>query len=115
MSEEAISKLALDVTLMALTGIIGWLRGKITGAAKERREAAKRRDDERDQGRSIQRLLLYYRLKDLFEKYVVSGDEISSADKHEIEEVYRYYHDVLGGNGEGTRMYKALMELRTTI
>ena len=115
MKDGMIWNLAMQLAMMALTGAVGWLRGKISGAAKERREAAKRSDQERDQSRSIQRLLLFYRLKDLFDQYVVRGDDISSADKPEIEEVYRYYHEVLGGNGEGTRMYKALMDLRTTI
>lgn len=102
-----------QILMMVLSGVVGWLGGKIKGAAKEREEARKRTNMERDDIRSIQRLLLYYRLHDLFDEYVVDGADISSADKHEIEEVYNYYHN-LGGNGEGSRMYRELMNLRTT-
>lgn len=106
-------QLVLQLLMMALTGAVGWLGGKIKGAAKEREESRARDSKERDDIRSIQRLLLYYRLKDLFDEYVVNGDSISSADKHEVEEVYNHYHD-LGGNGEGSRMYKEIMNLRTS-
>lgn len=102
-----------QLLMMVLSGIVGWLGGKIKGAAKEREEARNKSTRERDESRSIQRLLLYYRLHDLFDEYVVGGADISSADKHEIEEVYNYYHN-LGGNGEGSRMYKELMALKTT-
>lgn len=102
-----------QILMMVLSGVVGWLGGKIKGAAKEREEARKRTNMERDDIRSIQRLLLYYRLHDLFDEYVVDGADISSADKHEIEEVYNYYHN-LGGNGEGSRMYRELMALKTT-
>lgn len=102
-----------QILMMVLSGVVGWLGGKIKGAAKEREEARKRTNMERDDIRSIQRLLLYYRLHDLFDEYVVDGADISSADKHEIEEVYNYYHN-LGGNGEGSRMYRELMNLKTT-
>lgn len=102
-----------QILMMVLSGVVGWLGGKIKGAAKEREEARKRTNMERDDMRSIQRLLLYYRLHDLFDEYVVDGADISSADKHEIEEVYNYYHN-LGGNGEGSRMYRELMNLKTT-
>ena len=102
-----------QLLMMVLSGIVGWLGGKIKGAAKEREEARNKSTRERDESRSIQRLLLYYRLHDLFEEYVIKGADISSADKHEIEEVYNYYHN-LGGNGEGSRMYRELMALKTT-
>lgn len=111
---EMIARFALDITLMVLTGAVGWLRGKIAGAAKERREADAKTHAERDQSRAATRLLLWYRLKDLFDQYVVDGAPMSGGDKHEIEEVYKLYKE-FGGNGEGTRMYHALMELKTTI
>lgn len=103
--------IAVQVTMMALTGIIGWLSGRVKGAAKERELRAEHLDKERDDNRAIMRLLLYYRLKDLFTQYVLERKPITSADKHEVEEVYTYYH-ARGGNGEGTRMYKAIMELQ---
>lgn len=102
----------IQLGMMALTGAAGWLGGKIKGAAKEREQRSEREARERDDTRAIVRLLLYYRLKDMFTNYVINNAEISSADKHEVEEIYRYYHDGLGGNGEGTRMYREIMELQ---
>lgn len=98
--------------MMAGTGVVGWLGGKIKGAAKEREQRNAMEAKERDDTRSIVRLLLYYRLKDMFTNYVLDHAEISSADKHEVEEIYRYYHDELGGNGEGSRMYREIMALQ---
>lgn len=102
----------IQLGMMALTGAAGWLGGKIKGAAKEREQRSEREAKERDDTRAIVRLLLYYRLKDMFSNYVLDHAEISSADKHEVEEIYRYYHDELGGNGEGSRMYREIMEMQ---
>lgn len=100
-----------QATLMALSAAVGWLGGKIKGAAKERDEREKRMMEERDAMRAIVRLLLYYRLKDLFTEYAVKCEPITSAEKHEVEEVYTHYHK-LGGNGEGSRMYNEIMRLK---
>lgn len=102
----------MQLAMMACTGIVGWLGGKIKGAAKESEQRSAQEAKERDDTRAIMRLLLYYRLKDMFSNYVLDHAEISSADKHEVEEIYRYYHDGLGGNGEGSRMYQEIMELQ---
>lgn len=102
----------MQLAPMAVTGVAGWVAGKVKGAAKERERRIEREAKERDDAREIQRLLLYYRLKDMFKSFVLNGDDISSADKHEVEEIYRYYHDGLGGNGEGTRMYREIMDLQ---
>lgn len=106
------TNLIMQIAPMAVTGLVGWLGGKIKGAAKERELRSAQEAKERDDTRAIVRLLLYYRLKDMFASYVLDHAEISSADKHEVEEIYRYYHDGLGGNGEGTRMYREIMELQ---
>lgn len=108
----SVDAIVMQLAMMAVTGAAGWLGGKIKGAAKEREQRNEREMKERDDTRAIVRLLLYYRLKDMFTSYVVKKSDISSADKHEVEEIYRYYHDELGGNGEGTRMYRAIMELQ---
>lgn len=99
--------------MMALTGIVGWLGGKIKGAKAEREKSQKEETEERDRSRAVQRLLIYYRIQDLFDEYVVKKEPITSAEKHEVEELYEYYAS-LGGNGEGQRMYKELMGLKTT-
>lgn len=110
--DAALWQLGMSAITAALGVAVGWAMNGLRNAGKKSREEVERQQAQRDEDRAIQRLLLFYRLHDLFERYVVKGDEITSSDKHEIEEVYRHYHD-LGGNGEGTRMYHALMELQT--
>ena len=109
---DILGTVVLQVITMTLTGIIGWLGGKIRGAATERERRNVEEVRERDENRAVMRLLLYYRLKDLYTTYVVEQNPITSADKHEIEEIYNFYHS-RGGNGEGTRMYHALIDIQT--
>ena len=109
-----ITQIIGQLAMMAITGIAGWLGGKLKGAKTEREQHQQQATEERDQMRAMVRLLLYYRLHDLFEEHVVDQEAISSSDKREIEELYNYYHDTLHGNGEGTRMYRELMDLKTT-
>ena len=33
------------------------------------------------------------------------------AEKHEVEEIYKIYHDGLGGNGQGEHYYQQIMDL----
>lgn len=113
MNDQVITMLVVQLAMMAITGVAGWFGGKVKGIKTERDENAQKAEEERDYTRAIARLLLYYRLKDIHRNYVIEGQAISSGDKHEVEEIYRYYHDILGGNGESTRMYKAIMELKT--
>lgn len=110
--EIPIDQVLSQLLVMALSAIAGWLGGKLKGAAAERKKAEEEKHEERDSMRGMLRMLLYYRIKDLFEEYVVRGEPITGADKHEIEEIYDYYQS-LNGNGEGRRMYKELMELKT--
>lgn len=113
MDNQVISQIVGQIVMMALMGITGWLGGKIKGAKTEREKNRQEEVKERDQSRNVQRVLLYYRMQDLFRKYVAKGEPITSAEKHQIEEVYELYKD-LGGNGEGRRMYKELMALKTS-
>ncbi len=108
-----LTQFAGQIAMMALTGVVGWLAGKIKGAKQERQDTQRKEQEERDRSRDVQRLLLYYRIHDLFVKFVVNAQSITSAEKHEIEELYELYRE-LGGNGEGQRMYKELMALKTT-
>ena len=113
MNDHLLWSLVPQVVMMVLTGVAGWLGGKLRGASRARKEEQADAARERDSMRAVNRLLLFYRLKDVFTKYVVDGEPITSADKHEVEELYEHYHDELGGNGEGTRMYRAVMDLKT--
>ncbi len=113
MSDQIVTMLIVQVVMLVITGVAGWFGGKVKGMKTERDETAEKTKKERDYVRAIARLLLYYRLKDLHRLYVVGGQPISSGDKHEVEDIYKYYHDILGGNGEATRMYRAIIELKT--
>ena len=42
---------------------------------------------------------------------VVHKGWASTAEKREVEEIYRIYHDKLNGNGQGERYYNEIMEL----
>ena len=64
---------------------------------------------DRETTRQILKTLLYCRLADMHRRYVVDGTPCTPADKQEAEEVFREYHDVLGGNGSGTALYKEIM------
>ena len=94
--------------------------GGIKGAAKERAQAKAESDRSREEARKeaakdrettrqILKTLLYCRLADMHRRYVVDGVPCTPADKQEAEEVFREYHDVLGGNGSGTALYKEIM------
>lgn len=43
--------------------------------------------------------------------FVLDKKWASPAEKHEVEEIYRIYHDELHGNGQGERYYKEIMAL----
>lgn len=106
-----------QVTIACFTTVLGALVGAaFTKIAKDRESREKLTQEqvrERDENRESMRLLLGYRLSDLFRRYVVEASPITTAEKHEVEDVYEHYH-AYGGNGEGTRKYKAIMALKTT-
>ena len=113
MDEMMLTQIVGQIVMMFLTGIAGWLGGKIKGAKTEREKSKQEAVEERDRSRAVQRLLLYHRIHQLFDEYVIKGESITSAEKHEVEELYEYYTS-FGGNGEGRRMYQEIMNLRTT-
>lgn len=112
--EQVVQTAVVWAVTTALSAACGWFGGRIKGAANERGRKEAQRERDRDETRSTLRILLYFRLCDLFERYVSSEDPapISSAQKHEVEELYTLYKGV-GGNGEGSRKYRILMDLKT--
>lgn len=102
-----------QLLMMALSGAIGWLGGKLKEARASRREQEEQETRERDQTRAMLRWVFDFQLRSFYERYVTNREQITSAEKREIEIIYGYYHDTLGGNGEGTRKYNALMSLDT--
>ena len=113
MDYELVMQLLMSLAFPAVSAIAGWFAGKIKGSAAERKAKQQEQQQERDENRAMFRWVFDFQLRDFYHRYVVRGDEITTAEKHEIETIYGYYHDTLGGNGEGTRMYKALMALKT--
>ena len=112
MTDQLTTMICAQVIMMALSGAVGWLSGKIKGAQSEREKSKQEDAAERDRSRDIQRILLFHKIQDLFEDHVIREDAVTSAEKREIEELYNLYRQ-LGGNGEGERMYKELMALKT--
>lgn len=115
-----LSQIAVTVVTSAVSIAVGWAMGGIKGAAKERAQARAESERSREEARKeaardretthqILKTLLYCRLADMHRRYVVDGVPCTPADKQEAEEVFREYHDVLGGNGSGTALYKEIM------
>ena len=104
-----LSQVAVTAVTSAVSIAVGWAMGGIKGAAKERAEQQRATVEDRDTVRRILRTLLYCRLADMHRRYVVDGVPCTPADKQEAEEVFREYHDVLGGNGSGTALCKEIM------
>lgn len=113
MAEDLLSQLVTGAFTTTLGVILGWALAALRREGERRADLTEQQVRERDESRDSMRLLLGYRLSDLFRRYVIQGDPITTAQKHEVEDVYEHYRD-FGGNGEGTRKYKEIMALKTT-
>lgn len=101
--------MGMQLLTMALTTVMGWALGSLRERAKQAREDRRQEREDRDLSRSIDRLLLFYRLTDLHQTYVVEGRPCPPTAKESAQEVYEAYK-ALGGNGAGTQMYSEIME-----
>lgn len=90
--------------------MIGWLLNAIKTNAQRLRDTSRREHEERTQNRAMLGELLFYRLEDLHRRFVIEGYPCSAAEKQQVDQVYRHYHDELGLNGPGTHMYEEIME-----
>lgn len=54
---------------------------------------------------------LFDTLHDWRVNFVLNKKWASPAEKHEVGEIYRIYHDELHGNGQGERYYKEIIAL----
>lgn len=90
--------------------IIGWLLNAIKTNTGQLYNMSRREHEERAQNRAMLGELLFYRLEDLHRRFVIEGYPCSAADKQQVDQVYRHYHDELGLNGPGTHMYEEIME-----
>lgn len=111
MEDPFVYQLALSALTSALGIAVGWGMQGLRSARERRDDLNERQVRERDENRAAMRLLLGYRLSDVFRRYVVEGQPITTAEKHEVEDIYVHYH-AYGGNGEGTRKYREIMSLK---
>lgn len=118
--DPIVSQLILSAATSGVGILVGWVMGGIKGAAKERVEAREESERAREMDREVAakdrevtkeilKTLLYCRLSDMNRRYVVDKVKCTPADLQEAEEVYRMYHDILGGNGSGTTLYQEIM------
>lgn len=90
--------------------LLGWLLNCLRSRTQQLHEKTKQEERERKQNRAVLGELLFYRLEDLHRRFVVEGHPCSAAEKQQVDDIYRHYHDELGLNGPGTHMYNEIME-----
>lgn len=100
--------------MMAVTTVLGtvlgWLMNGLRNRTRQLREKTEQEERERQQNRAVLGELLFYRLEDFHRRFVVDGHPCSAAEKQQVDDIYRHYHDELGLNGPGTHMYNEIME-----
>lgn len=101
----------IALVMTTVTGtVIGWLLNGLRTKASQLHEKTKQEEVERKQNRAVLGELLFYRLEDMHRRFVVEGRSCSAAEKQQVDDIYRHYHDELGLNGPGTHMYNEIME-----
>lgn len=98
------------VATTAIGTVIGWLLNGIKTSTTQLRNKTVEEHTERVRNRKIIGELLFYRLEDLYHRYVIDGRPCSAAEKQQVEDIYEHYHNELGLNGPGTHMYNEIME-----
>lgn len=105
----------MDMMITVMTTVmgtmIGWLLNAIKTSTRQLRDTSCRERKERMQNRAMLGELLFYRLEDLHRRFVIEGHPCTAAEKQQIDDVYRHYHDELGLNGPGTHMYNEIMKV----
>lgn len=102
--------ITMTVVTTIMGTVIGWLLNAIRTNTGQLYNMSRREREERVQNRAMLGELLFYRLEDLHRRFVIEGRPCSAADKQQVDDVYRHYHDELGLNGPGTHMYNEIME-----
>lgn len=99
-----------QLLMVVMSTVVGWLLNGFRTKASQLHEKTEQERVEREQNRAVLGELLFYRLDDLHRRFVVEGKPCSAADKQQVDDIYRHYHDELGLNGPGTHMYNEIME-----
>ena len=107
--------IAMTAVTTIMGTVIGWLLNAIKTNTQRLRDKTEQEREEREQNRAVLGELLFYRLEDLHRRYVIQGYPCSAADKQQVDEIYRHYHDELGLNGPGTHMYNEIMDAHQGI
>lgn len=104
-----------DMTIAIITTVmgtmIGWMLNAIKTSARQLCDMSRHEREERMRNRAMLGELLFYRLEDLHRRFVIEGHPCTAAEKQQIDDVYRHYHDELGLNGPGTHMYNEIMKV----
>lgn len=105
-----IDSITTAIVIWIITAALAYVGGK----TREYRKAQQRKDNEREKlDHAMQvgmRSLLRNALMETHRRCVVQQGYCEVSDKEIAERNYIAYHD-LGGNGTGTRLYSAIMEL----
>jgi hypothetical protein len=95
---------AVQVTIWCVTGLLGWLVGRVTSNARDEK---------------TERAALYAGVRALLRSAIMSAHHeamrdgfISTTDREVMERAYTAYHS-LGGNGVATRLYDEASALQT--
>lgn len=95
---------AVQVALWCVTGLLGWLVGRVTSNARDEK---------------TERAALYAGVRALLRSAIMSAHHeamreghISTTDREVMERAYTAYHS-LGGNGVATRLYTEASQLPT--
>lgn len=94
----------MQVTIWTVTGLLGWIIGRVTSTAKADKD---------------ERRALYDGVRALLRSAIMSAHHeamrdghISTIDREVMERAYTAYHS-LGGNGVATRLYTEASQLPT--
>ena len=98
------------IATTVLGTVVGWLLSSFKARTHQLHEKTRQEEVERKQNRAMLGELLFYRLEDMHHRFVIEEYPCSAADKQQVDDVYRHYHDELGLNGSGTHMYNEIME-----
>ena len=103
-------QIMMVIVTTILGTMLGWLMNGLRNRTRQLREKTEQEMRERQQNRAVLGELLFYRMEDLHRRFVVEGYPCSAAEKQQVDDIYRHYHDELGLNGPGTHMYNEIME-----
>lgn len=95
------------MTLAALTSLVSALVGALVSGVLTKARAM---TDEQKALRDAMRSLLKAELFDLHHRYVELNEPLDAMGMQLAAQCYEVYHDKLGGNGLGTRLYEQISQ-----